>query len=136
MMGNKHSLCCEGGSPPASRRSLREDRYQPGGGGGGGDGELPDGPRDHSEKDESVTNLQHISEREPDDLNDDPSLHPTVGPLFVERSRSNIESECSHCSQLANIYLCAYVRAFVCGLMLHQLRMVAEWSIPQRCKQR
>ena len=73
----------------------------PGGGGGaGGGGGQPggggetDGREPPKQRDESAANLQHISEREPDDLNDDPSLHPTVGPLFVERSKSNIESEC------------------------------------------
>lgn len=34
-----------------------------------------------------VTNLQHISEREHDDLEQDPSLHPTAGPLFLQRAR-------------------------------------------------
>ncbi|XP_037068216.1 cyclin-Y-like [Pollicipes pollicipes] len=94
-MGNRNSLCCEGGSPPVGRRSVREDRYAPGtGGAGAGDAGAaqPDGREPQRSRDESVTNLQHISEREPDDLNDDPSLHPTVGPLFVERSKSSIEN--------------------------------------------
>lgn len=33
-------------------------------------------------------NLQHISEREPDDWNDDPSLHPSVGPLFLQKTQT------------------------------------------------
>ena len=102
-MGNRQSFCCEGGSPRASRRSLREDRYAPAGaataggvpvpGAPPGGGAEPDGREPPRQREESAANLQHISEREPDDLNDDPSLHPTVGPLFVERSKSNIESE-------------------------------------------
>lgn len=46
------------------------------------------------EGEESVGNLQHISEREPDDGNTDPSVHPKVGTLFLERSK--VESKCSH----------------------------------------
>lgn len=42
--------------------------------------------------DEPAANLQHISEREPDDLDQDPSLHPTAGPLFLSKSRQIIES--------------------------------------------
>lgn len=41
-------------------------------------------------RDES-TNLQHISEREPDDQEDDPSTHPTKGPIFMERSKSEFK---------------------------------------------
>lgn len=37
--------------------------------------------------------LQHISEREPDDLDCDPSSNPRTGPLFMQRSRSDIRSE-------------------------------------------
>lgn len=32
------------------------------------------------------TNLQHISEREPDDIDCDPSSNPRTGPLFMQRS--------------------------------------------------
>ncbi|XP_043215344.1 cyclin-Y-like protein 1 [Amphibalanus amphitrite] len=103
-MGNRQSLCCEGGSPPAGRRSLREDRYMTAGGStpaGGVSSTVSgtpagaaetDGREPARQRDESAANLQHISEREPDDLNDDPSLHPSVGPLFVERSKSSIEN--------------------------------------------
>lgn len=37
--------------------------------------------------------LQHISEREPDDMDGDPSTNPRTGPLFMQRSRSDIRSE-------------------------------------------
>lgn len=33
--------------------------------------------------------LQHISEREPDDLDYDPSTNPRTGPLFMQRSKSD-----------------------------------------------
>lgn len=42
---------------------------------------------------EQQCNLQHISEREPDDLDQDPSLHPSAGPLFLLKSKTVIESE-------------------------------------------
>lgn len=44
-------------------------------------------------QDESTCNLQHISEREPEDFEADPSTHPTAGPLFMQRSRSDIRSQ-------------------------------------------
>lgn len=40
----------------------------------------------------SLTNLQHISEREPEDLDSDPSTHPTAGPLFMLRSKSDMRN--------------------------------------------
>ena len=36
---------------------------------------------------ESCGNLQHISEREPDDWDLDPSLHPTTETMFMEKSK-------------------------------------------------
>lgn len=39
------------------------------------------------EGEESVGNLQHISEREQDDWNTDPSAHPKVATIFLERSK-------------------------------------------------
>lgn len=44
---------------------------------------------------ESLGNLQHISEREPDDWETDPSLHPTTETLFMEKSKQSIQSESS-----------------------------------------
>ena len=41
----------------------------------------------------SVGNLQHISEREPDDWEEDPSLHPTTETMFMEKSKQAIQSE-------------------------------------------
>ena len=37
--------------------------------------------------------LQHISEREPDDVDGDPSTNPRTGTLFMQRSRSDMRSE-------------------------------------------
>lgn len=39
---------------------------------------------------ESCGNLQHISEREPDDWEEDPSLHPTTETMFMEKSKQSI----------------------------------------------
>ncbi|KRZ43720.1 putative cyclin-like protein, partial [Trichinella pseudospiralis] len=41
--------------------------------------------------DTAPSSLQHISEREHDDIDQDPSTHPTKGPLFMERSRSEMK---------------------------------------------
>ena len=41
----------------------------------------------------SVGNLQHISEREPDDWEEDPSLHPTTETMFMEKSKQAIQSK-------------------------------------------
>ena len=49
--------------------------------------------RNSKVNDEAACNLQHISEREPDDLDQDPSLHPTAGPLFLLRSKQGINSK-------------------------------------------
>jgi len=54
---------------------------------------------------ESVGNLQHISEREPEDWDADPSLHPKAGTIFMERSKVSLESE----------YL--YVMTFSCSFL-------------------
>lgn len=75
-MGNKNS-CCSYSSPAPKRK----DDYQ----------EEPHMPR---EGEGSVGNIQHISEREPEDWDADPSLHPTASTIFLERSRIQ-ESNCA-----------------------------------------
>ena len=45
---------------------------------------------DSSKRIESSGNLQHISEREPDDWEEDPSLHPTTETMFMEKSKQSI----------------------------------------------
>lgn len=79
-MGNKCS-CCAYSSPQLGRKDL------------GGDG-VGRGLEDHlPEGDMSANNLQHISEREPEVWNSDPSLHPCAGTIFMERSKQSIESK-------------------------------------------
>jgi len=53
----------------------------------GGQGSNNSHPVRHEE---SIGNLQHISEREPDDWAEDPSLHPTTETLFMEKSKQSI----------------------------------------------
>jgi len=60
-----------------------EHHLAPGGVGGGGV-VVP--------HEESASNLQHISEREPDDWMEDPSLHPTTETLFMEKSKQSIQN--------------------------------------------
>jgi hypothetical protein len=55
--------------------------HDPGGGGG-----------ESLTREESGPNLQHISEREPDDLDRDPSNHPSATTLFIEKSKRAIQS--------------------------------------------
>ncbi|XP_077997761.1 cyclin-Y-like [Glandiceps talaboti] len=72
-MGNQTS-CCRCNSK--SDRKNREDVYK-----------VPDG--EVAVKEENKTNLQHISERErPEDDEDDPSLHPTTSTMFLTRSQT------------------------------------------------
>lgn len=73
IMGNWTS-CCSFTSPLSRRKDVN-----------GTVNEFP------QEGEESVGNLQHISEREHDDWNTDPSVHPKVATIFLERSK--VESE-------------------------------------------
>ncbi|KAK2141758.1 hypothetical protein LSH36_1047g00008 [Paralvinella palmiformis] len=41
-------------------------------------------------KEASASNLQHISEREPEECDGDPSIHPMTGTIFLERSKSEV----------------------------------------------
>lgn len=68
MMGKKLSTCCKGGSSPYKQK---ESQYN---------------LTAAIQYDETMSSLQHISEREPmDDADYDPSTNPTAGPLFLER---------------------------------------------------
>jgi len=113
-MGNVESCCAYGASPrpdrtpklkpggayrgPSSRanghyhhQQFRNefDGISPDPSGGGGTELHRNGP---SRSEESCGNLQHISEREPDDWEEDPSLHPTRETLFMEKSKKSIQN--------------------------------------------
>jgi len=84
-MGARHS-CCAYSSPRTDRskkdksKEAREDRYEP----------RQNGSDLGAKVSESCGNLQHISEREPDDWEEDPSLHPTQGTMFMEKSKQSL----------------------------------------------
>jgi len=83
-MGNKHSCCVLYSSPRHTTKSI-DDKYL---------------PEPEPRREESTTNLPHISEREQDDLDDeDPSLNPSAGPLFLEKSRYEINGMIKRRSQ-------------------------------------
>ena len=73
-MGNKHSCCYY--SSPLPQRKIND---------------VPSHVLETEPKhEESFANLQHISEREPEDWQADPSLHPKAETIFMERSRAAI----------------------------------------------
>ncbi|XP_074661597.1 cyclin-Y-like protein 1 [Tubulanus polymorphus] len=78
-MGNKHSCCFY--TSGSHRKKLPEEKYQP--------SELP--IPEPVVRRASSSNLQHISEREPEDSEGDPSNHPKTGTLFLNRSKSDIQ---------------------------------------------
>lgn len=78
-MGNKNS-CCVYSSPQVGRKEVGPESTTR-----NLEEHLPEGGI-------SVNNLQHISEREPEDWDSDPSLHPCAGTIFMERSKQAIES--------------------------------------------
>lgn len=87
-MGNKNS-CCAYSSPPTSRKQKNEFEEAA------------------QEGEESVGNLQHISEREPEDCDADPSLHPMAGTIFLERSKATFESKyLEFCHHVVDLGLC------------------------------
>lgn len=54
--------------------------------------EVYDGQANVRKREESMATLPHISEREPDDWEDDPSLHPTTETIFMEKSKQSIRN--------------------------------------------
>ncbi|KAK7576253.1 hypothetical protein V9T40_012539 [Parthenolecanium corni] len=81
-MGNKNS-CCSYSSPPVRRKDVGSNNVE------------------YANNDDSVGNLQHISEREPEDWDTDPSLHPKARTIFLERSK--LENGLSRKKSLNNI---------------------------------
>lgn len=80
-MGNKNSCCSYTVSPQPTRK-------QPGKG-----KEVPVFEEHLPEGDLSTNNIQHISEREGDDGMDlDPSVDPSAGTIFLERSKQCLEN--------------------------------------------
>jgi len=92
-MGNKNSCCAwrgggsRGGSTDAKSSWSKHGRN-------GQDGEDYHDPNgiETIGREESGPNLQHISEREPDDLDRDPSVHPSAATLFIEKSKRAIQN--------------------------------------------
>ena len=90
--------CLNGGHGGGSGGGPEAHLY-PGDENGGGGGEsihaslsVPASDGGPKSKEDSSCNLQHISEREPDDWEEDPSLHPTTETMFMAKSS---QSECS-----------------------------------------
>ncbi|XP_064646704.1 cyclin-Y-like protein 1 isoform X2 [Lineus longissimus] len=77
-MGNKHSCCFFGGG--SGGKKLHEEIYRP---------ELEQ--HEIIVRPASSTNLQHISEREPEDTEGDPSNHPKTGTLFLVLALNEIQ---------------------------------------------
>lgn len=72
-MGNQNSCCCYRSPSPIRKDIVKLDDYLP-------EGEV------------SSNNIQHISEREPDDGDIDPSQDPIAGTIFMERSKASLEN--------------------------------------------
>lgn len=93
-MGNKHSLgCCYYNVSPQPQRKVNDvsdrrvlEAHEPC-------------------RAESTTNLQHISEREPEDWQSDPSLHPKAETIFMERSRAAIHGINNNCYKFCLFYI-------------------------------
>lgn len=88
-MGNVPVSCCRSKSPRLRDSSSDDDDQRPRLGRGSNK------PPQRAESDSQQThNLQHISEREPDDSETDPSSNPLDRPIFASRSsnRRNIDS--------------------------------------------
>lgn len=120
-MGNKHS-CCAYASPQVTRKDGVGGTSGIGGSRNRFEEYLPEG-------EESVGNLQHISEREPEDWDADPSLHPKAGTIFMERSKASIESKYAfgcftyRINYYDIIYLCLYEQSVFCTYQFQQYCM-------------
>lgn len=81
-MGNKNSCCSFGSPSPPARKAKTKDPP------------VFEETRSNNwpEHGVSTNNLQHISEREGDDGNADPSVDPSAATLFLERSKQSLEN--------------------------------------------
>jgi len=83
-MGNKQTCCVQTSPQQSSRKTKTKiEKYRPASVEAG----LKTG-----EGTESTNHLQHISEREPDDGEGDPSTHPSAGTLFLTRSKHDLKN--------------------------------------------
>ena len=83
-------------TPSSSRPPLPRPSYQNSGADGRNGSADPRATGDTASsvgEDGTTNNIQHISEREHDDLDQDPSLHPTAGPIFLSKSRDAQQSK-------------------------------------------
>lgn len=92
-MGNKSS-CCADTSPPLHRKDVVNRN------------------NDHRNVEDGVGNLQHISEREPEDWDTDPSLHPKARTIFLEKSKleSKMHALCRYIGLFFVKYFCKICR--------------------------
>lgn len=81
-MGNSNS-CCGASSPPVVRKMSEPPAVV---------GTTADWK--HVSSSGSHANLPHISEREPDDLDANPSIHGKAGTIFMERSKASESKLC------------------------------------------
>ncbi|XP_064598202.1 cyclin-Y-like [Liolophura sinensis] len=82
-MGNKQSCCIY--ASPKSSRDQRKEAYRPAA------AHAEDRQRNSQASYSNVPILQHISEREPEDNEADPSNNPTASTMFIARSKSEIQ---------------------------------------------
>src|SRR6218665_3523031 len=94
-MGKKLSVCCRK-RDDSPYKTNKESQYN---------------LTAHIKYDETISSLQHISEREPAETEADPSTNPTTGPLFLLKSdginkrNSHSKTDVSLWMQLCSIKL-------------------------------
>lgn len=82
-MGNKQTCCVQTSPQQNIRKTKKIEKYRP---------SVTEGGLKSGEGTESTNHLQHISEREPDDGEGDPSTHPSAGTLFLTRSKHDLKN--------------------------------------------
>jgi hypothetical protein len=91
-MGNKNSCCAWRGHRRTPGDGKSWSKHGRGGSGDDYPSQGDPGGTETIDREESGPNLQHISEREPDDLDRDPSVHPSATTLFIEKSKRAIQN--------------------------------------------